>query len=115
MSTKQKAKRSSPRKFYGVPADKIPLATPQKMLDAIEAASVGGLRSTDPYRGRIETLLADAMTYADLEDREDATHLRETRAGAALEEMSRAVGFVLGCEFSEWLQARGGKTKGGAR
>jgi hypothetical protein len=69
------------RKFYGVPSNKIPLGTPEAMIEAIENESQG-VPPTDRYRARIAELRAEAMrTYGDPDGCEDASHLRETRAG----------------------------------
>lgn len=66
----------------------------------------------DPYRKRIESLMAAEFEREDVDRMSDAKHLRETTGGFALEEAARQTGFVLGLEYCRGLVLRG---KGGAK
>lgn len=91
-------------------------ANPEAIIEQIENASAGN-PPDDPYRTRIEDIMGLLLRkLGDVDEAEDAEHLRETSGGMVLEEAARHTGFILGFEYCRDLMlSSGAATTGGGR
>lgn len=78
---------------------------PQTLYDQLERTYI---RPNDPYRTRIEELMALFLGQNGVDLQADAEHIRETSGGFGLEEAARQTGFVLGFEYCRDLILKGG-------
>jgi hypothetical protein len=92
------SKKSTPASSH-VRALNSQFANPQAIIEQIEAKSTG-VAPDDSYRARIEEVMDLLLPkQGDIDLLDDAEHIRETRAGIALETAARHTGFILGFEY----------------
>ena len=83
-------------------------ANPQAIIEHIENSSTGE-SPTDPYRARIEELMGLFLhQHGDVDEVEDAEHMRAMSAGLVLETAARQTGFIIGFEYCRDLIVGGG-------